>query len=107
MIRKGMALTALALLMVLSFAPAAMAQDGSGGGQALLGVGAGLSIGLAALGGGIGQGRTAGSALDGISRNPGASGKMFVPMILGLVLIESLVIYGLVIGIMLVNKIGG
>jgi len=107
MIRKGMALTALALLMVLSMAPAAMAQDGSGGGTALLGVGAGLSIGLAALGGGIGQGRTAGSALDGISRNPGASGKMFVPMILGLVLIESLVIYGLVIGIMLVNKIGG
>jgi F-type H+-transporting ATPase subunit c len=71
MIRKGMALTALAVLMVLSMAPAAMAQEGSGGGQALLGVGAGLSIGLAALGGGIGQGRTAGSALDGISRNPG------------------------------------
>jgi len=106
MIRKGMALTALALLMVLAMAPAAMAQEGSGGGQALLGVGAGLSIGLAALGGGIGQGRTAGSALDGISRNPGASGKMFVPMILGLVLIESLVIYALLISFQLVGKLG-
>ena len=106
MIRKGMALTALALLMVLSMAPAAMAQEGSGGGTALLGVGAGLSIGLAALGGGIGQGRTAGSALDGISRNPGASGKMFVPMILGLVLIESLVIYALLISFQLVGKLG-
>ena len=106
MIRKGMALTALALLMVLAMAPAAMAQGGSGDGQALLGVGAGLSIGLAALGGWIGQGRTAGSALDGISRNPGASGKMFVPMILGLVLIESLVIYALLISFQLVGKLG-
>ena len=106
MIRKGMALTALALLMVVVMAPAAMAQGGSGDGQALLGVGAGLSIGLAALGGGIGQGRTAGAALDGISRNPGASGKMFVPMILGLVLIESLVIYALLISFQLVGKLG-
>ncbi len=105
MMRKGMAHVALALLMVLVMAPAAMAQDGAGGSTALLGVGAGLSIGLAALGGGIGQGRTAGSALDGISRNPGASGKMFVPMILGLVLIESLVIYALLISFQLVGKL--
>jgi len=108
MIRKGMAWTALAVLMGVVFAPVAFAQEGGGsaGGGALgLGVGAGLSIGLAALGGGIGQGRTAGSALDGISRNPGASGKMFVPMILGLVLIESLVIYALLISFQLVGKL--
>ncbi|MDP3938774.1 MAG: ATP synthase F0 subunit C [Deltaproteobacteria bacterium] len=110
MIRKGMLWTALAVLLLTVFAPAAFAAteaEGAGGSWKMgLGVGAGLSIGLAALGGGIGQGRTAGSALDGISRNPGASGKMFVPMILGLVLIESLVIYALLISFQLVGALG-
>jgi len=71
-----------------------------------LGIGAALAIGLSALGGGIGQGRAAGSAVEGISRNPQASGKIFTPMILGLALIESLVIYGLVIAFLLYGKIG-
>jgi len=71
-----------------------------------LGLGAALAIGLSALGGGIGQGRAAGSAVEGISRNPQASGKIFTPMILGLALIESLVIYGLVIAFLLYGKIG-
>jgi len=71
-----------------------------------LGLGAALAIGLAALGGGIGQGRAAGSAVEGISRNPQAYNRIFTPMILGLALIESLVIYGLVIAFLLYNKIG-
>ncbi|MGE3454042.1 MAG: ATP synthase F0 subunit C, partial [Kofleriaceae bacterium] len=54
---------------------------------------AGLGIGIAAAGGGIGQGRAAAAALDGIARNPGAAGQIRGPMILGLALIESLVIY--------------
>ena len=66
-------------------------------------LGAGLAIGLAALGCGIGQGRAAGSALDGIARNPGAADKIRGPMILGLALIESLVIYALIISILLVT----
>jgi F-type H+-transporting ATPase subunit c len=71
-----------------------------------LGLAAALAIGLSALGGGIGQGRAAGSALSGIARNPQASGKIFVPMIVGLALIESLVIYGLLIAFLLFGKIG-
>lgn len=71
-----------------------------------LGLGAALAIGLSALGGGIGQGRAAGSALEGIARNPQASGKIFVPMIVGLALIESLVIYGLLVAFQLSGKIG-
>ena len=70
-----------------------------------VGLGAGLAIGLAALGGGIGQGRAAAAALEGIARNPQVSGKLFTPMIIGLALIESLVIYGLVIGFFLQGKI--
>ena len=45
-------------------------------------------------------------AVEGISRNPQASNKIFTPMILGLALIESLVIYGLVIAFLLYGKIG-
>ena len=62
---------------------------------------AGLGIALAAFGGAFGQGRTASAALEGIARNPGAADKMFVPMVLGLVLIESLVIYALVVEILI------
>ena len=86
---------------------AASAQAGAGGdsswGYAL---GAGLAVGLAGLGCGIGQGLTAGNTTAGIARNPGAAGNMFTNFILGMVLIESLAIYGLVIGLLLQGKIG-
>jgi F-type H+-transporting ATPase subunit c len=70
-----------------------------------IGIAAGFGIALAAFGGALGQGRTAATALDGISRNPGAAGKLFTPMILGLALIESLVIYSLIISFSLLGKI--
>lgn len=66
---------------------------------------AALGIGIAAFGGALGQGRAAAAALDGIARNPGASDKLFTPMILGLALIESLVIYALLISFLLYGKI--
>ena len=72
-----------------------------------LAIGAGLGLGLAAFGGGMGQGRTAAAALEGIARNPGAADKMFVPMIIGLALIESLVIYTFLVAIFLWLKIPG
>src|SRR5215471_13769475 len=72
----------------------------------LIALGAGLGIGLAALGGGIGQGRAASGALEGIARNPGAAKQINGPMILGLALIESLVIYALIIALLLVLKVG-
>ena len=86
---------------------AAMAEGGgaSGGGSGMFAIGAGLAIGLAGLGCGIGQGITAGNTTAGIARNPGAAGAMFVNFILGMVLIESIAIYGLVIAIMLQGKI--
>lgn len=58
---------------------------------------AALAIGLAAFGGSIGQARTATAALEAIGRNPSAQGKIFVPMIIALALIESLVLYAFVI----------
>ncbi len=79
-----------------------VAKQGANGWIALA---AGLAIGIAAFGGALAQGRAAANALDGIARNPGASGKIMTPMILGLALIESLVIYALVIAFMLLGKI--
>ncbi len=70
-----------------------------------LAIASGLAIGIAALGGGLGQGRAASSALEGIARNPGAANKVQTPMIIGLALIESLVIYALVIAFLLQGKI--
>ncbi|HEY6459932.1 MAG TPA: ATP synthase F0 subunit C [Polyangiaceae bacterium] len=66
-------------------------------------MGAGIAIGLGALGGAIGQGRAAASALEGISRNPGASSRILTPMILGLALIESLVLLAFVVAFFLRN----
>lgn len=65
------------------------------------GVGAGLAIGVAALGGGLGQARTAAAAIEGMARNPQAADKLQTPMILGLAFIESLVLFGLIVGMKL------
>ena len=93
----------LTLLMAASF-PVFAAEMGE---MATFGIalGAGLAIGIAAVGGGIGQGLAMHAALEGIARNPNAYDKIFTPMIIGLALIESLVIYALVIAFMLQGKI--
>jgi F-type H+-transporting ATPase subunit c len=56
-----------------------------------------IGIGIAALGTGIGMGLGIGRAVEGIARNPEASGKIMTTMIVGLALIESLAIYTLVV----------
>ena len=102
---KRKALVVLAFLLLVAASPL-YAQDGAGA-AGLIALGAGLAVGLAALGGGIGQGLATSAALEGIARNPNAADRIFTPMILGLALIESLVIYGLVIAFMLQAKIPG
>ncbi len=98
----------LASLATLLTSTAAFAQTSgaAGGGDALwMPIGAGLAIGLAVLGGGIGQGRAASAALEGIARNPGAAARIQTPMILGLALIESLVLFALVVAMFILHKI--
>ncbi len=100
-----------AALTALLVTATAFAQEAADKGVAFsdrdkwIAVAAGFGIALAAFGGALGQGRTASTALDGIARNPGASDKLFTPMILGLALIESLVIYSLIISILLLGKV--
>jgi len=93
----------LAIVSVFIAAPAFANEGGSSDGG-LIAIGAGLAIGIAAFGGGLGQGKAAAAALEGLARNPEA--KVTGPMILGLALIESLVIYALIIAFMLTGKVG-
>lgn len=62
---------------------------------------AGFALGIAAAGGALGQGRAVGSAVEAIARNPGAVGDIRGALLLGLVLIESLTIYVLLISLIL------
>jgi F-type H+-transporting ATPase subunit c len=67
-----------------------------------------FGLAIAAIGGALSQSRGIRSALEGIARNPGASGTITTAMIIGLALIESLVIYVLVVCLILliVNPFG-
>ena len=57
---------------------------------------------FAAVGAAFSQAITAAAALNGIARQPEASGKLFVPMILAIVFIETLAIYTLVVALLLI-----
>lgn len=97
---KKIALRAIAFLTPLFISGVAFAQDGGSNefdATSYKALAAGLAIGIAAFGGALGQGRAAQAALEGIARNPSAADKMFTPLILSLALIESLVIYALLI----------
>jgi F-type H+-transporting ATPase subunit c len=102
----GISSVAFAADAITSTDPATIKNQGLATNYGYIALAAGLAIGIAALGGGIGQGRAAAAALDGIARNPGAAGPIGGRMILGLALIESLVIYALIIAFLLVGKIG-
>ena len=99
-----------AFVSTMLFTVTAFAQDAETNGDDVkmaAAFAAGIGIAIAALGGALGQGRAAAAALDGIARNPNASDKMFTPMILGLALIESLVIYSLLISYLLTSYATG
>jgi F-type H+-transporting ATPase subunit c len=88
----------LALLTtVAAQAEEVVAGAAEGSARGMTAMAAAIAIGLAVLGGTTGQAKTAAAYLEGISRNPSAQDKMFVPMILGLALIESLVLFAFVI----------
>ena len=67
-------------------------------------ISAAFVLGIAAAAGAIGQSRAIAAACEGIARNPGAAGAIRLSMIIGLALIESLVIYALVIAFIVQGK---
>jgi len=99
---KKLAVVLAVFVAVLLIVPAAFAQGGDrdqgGGGGAsrgLLGLAVAFGMGIAAFGCGLGQGRVASAACEGMARNPGAAGAIRAAMILGLVFIETLVLFTL------------
>lgn len=98
MARKAMwFLSALAMMLVM--APVTFAQAAGGAEKVTnwVGFAAALALGIAAAGGGLGQGRATAAACESTARNPGASGPIRTAFIIGVALIESLVLYVLVI----------
>ena len=71
------------------------------GAESLASLGAGIAIALAALGGAIGMAIAVGKAIEGIAKQPEADGKIRGTLILGLVFIETAVIYALVIALLI------
>ncbi len=74
---------------------------------AFLALAVGLGLPIAVLSAAYGQGRAVSSALESIARQPEAAGKIQTAMIIGLALIESLVIYALLMFFMLQGKLPG
>lgn len=65
-------------------------------------ISAAIAIGLAAAGGAIAMGISIAKAVNGISRQPEADGKIRTSLMLGLVFIETVVIYSLIVAILIV-----
>lgn len=65
-------------------------------------IGSGIAIGIAAAGGAIGMGIAVAKAADGISRQPEAESKIRTTLMLGLVFIETAIIYALLVVILLI-----
>ena len=103
---KKTAIVLLALVIVLLVVPAAFAQGAPATekppvSSTALAIAAGFGVAIAAFGGGLGQGRIAAAACEGIARNPGAAGGVRAAMILGLVLVETLTLFSFALGFLL------
>jgi F-type H+-transporting ATPase subunit c len=92
------------VLITLAIASPALAQEHGAepaGKNIFQYLGAAFAIGIAAAFGSLGQGRGLAAAVEAIGRNPGAVGPIRITMIIGLALIESLVIYALIIAFLI------
>ncbi|CAN5703710.1 hypothetical protein BH24ACI2_BH24ACI2_11250 [soil metagenome] len=88
---------ALFVMAIPALAQGAGAADNESTVNAAKAIGAGIGFGLAAGLAGIGQGLVGSRAAEGAARNPGAAGTVQTLMIIALALIESLVLFALLI----------
>jgi len=103
--RKRWMAPVLGVLSVLFVQAPAFAADGAMGDRGMVALAAGLAIGIAAVGAGLGQGRAVAAAMESIGRNPNAADRIQTPMIIGIAFMEALAIYALVIAFFLQGKI--
>ncbi len=107
---KKAAVLLLALVAVMMIAPSAFAQGAADQAKppvnpTTLVLAVGFGVAIAAVGGGLGQGRIAAAACEGIARNPGAAGGVRAAMILGLVFVETLTLFTFALGFLLYLKL--
>jgi len=69
-------------------------------------IGAGIAVGLAAIGPGVGEGYAAGRACEGVSRRPDQAALLTRTMLIGQAVSESTGIYGLVVSLILISLAG-
>jgi F-type H+-transporting ATPase subunit c len=109
---KVFALALVALVLACGSAFAADGQQSTPGkaaaneqGFGYLVISIGFSLAIAAAFGALGQGRAIAASVEAMARQPEAGGRIFTSMIIGLALIETLVIYTLVIAFTLAGKL--
>jgi F-type H+-transporting ATPase subunit c len=100
----AMAVGFLVIAVSALAAEAGAEAEGAGPARMWIVISAGFGMAIATTAGAISQSRGLSAALEGIARNPGAAGQMVTPMIIGLALIESLVIYTLIIAFLILGK---
>ncbi|MFA6809815.1 MAG: ATP synthase F0 subunit C [Desulfoplanes sp.] len=98
--RKGI-MVVLSTIAMVAVSGVAFAADADPSVISMTSLATALGMALAAAGCGIGQGLGLKAACEGTARNPEASGKITVTMLVGLAMIESLAIYALVINLIL------
>jgi F-type H+-transporting ATPase subunit c len=89
------AASAAFLLPAMAFAEGEAATAVVHADKPMYAIAKGIAVGAAAFGCALGQGKIVSAALDGIGRNPGASGQIFTPMLLGVAFVETLLIFTL------------
>ena len=108
---KKLRMISFAVLGVLMTAMTAVAQPANQATESApsykgyVAIAAGIGFAIAVFGGAIGQSRIGAAACEGAARNPGAAGKIQTMMILGLALIESLVLFALLVVFAVVARV--
>lgn len=105
---KMISLAALGVLLTAVTAAAQPANEAAAAGPSYKGyvaLAAGIGFAIAVFGGAIGQSRIGAAACEGAARNPGAAGRIQTMMILGLALIESLVLFALLVVFAVVARV--
>ncbi len=101
---------AAAVVFILATSPVAFAADilassGETYGKAMVAVAAmlaaGISMGVGAIGPGLGIGHAASGACNAVGRNPGAQGKVLITMLVGMAMAEAVAIYALVVALVM------
>ncbi|HYJ84911.1 MAG TPA: ATP synthase F0 subunit C [Pyrinomonadaceae bacterium] len=86
-----------AMSVMAEVATPAVAESAGNNNAGLYAIAAGVGFAIAVFGGALGQSRIGAAACEGAARNPGAAAKIQTMMILGLALIESLVLFALLV----------